>query len=583
MKALSLFGIAIGFALAPISTARANNVVNETGNLQQYLESIFIPPAATSVFRLPTHNERLAFRDALEHVLDGDLVDACDDAVLANYDVVSYDDTITSDTFTILREKNTNQHWGGLFIVDPTPERTLVVESPHPLFDGVRVPAIDLFFEANAVAFFQAGTHRNNSLTEINCDNSGTPYRISDVAHSPESLFQVAHEVVEAHFERTVSLSFHGMAEDSDPTDVVVSNGTGHQFLGHSLSRDLATRMNEILTDANDSRVAVSHQEPGENPSLAGSTNTQGRATNGSAIPCTVPAPTAIFPERFIHLECDPDVRSGDPSNWAFVVEAVTDLVPDFSDSTTTLPTGDLVITELMTNPGQVGDGTGEFIELFNHTGAPITMNDWTIADRQGNAATFSGVIQPGDLFVVGGSGDVNGGADGGVPDAVWSDSVGTLFLTDTGDTISVLDDSGYLVASVTYGEDPFGVGVALEIDVANTHLNGQTEENDYVASTTAFGADLASPGTRGESHYPLHETQLTFGPDNGAPDMVLEFPSARAVTYRLWKSHNLASTSLIGGLAPVIGDGETAAFTFPVPLATREFYQLHYDYAAPE
>ena len=39
---------------------------------------------------------------------------------------------------------------------------------------------------------------------------------------------------------------------------------------------------------------------------------------------------SAIFPERFIHMEQDPDVRSGSSSNWAFVTQTYNDLVPLF-------------------------------------------------------------------------------------------------------------------------------------------------------------------------------------------------------------------------------------------------------------
>ena len=90
---------------------------------------------------------------------------------------------------------------------------------------------------------------RNNSLIESACDGTlgGNPYRISDMAHQPDGLFQAAHEEVEDHHTRTVSLNFHGMGDGSDPADVVVSNGTPRVHHGNSLSRALATRMNEIL------------------------------------------------------------------------------------------------------------------------------------------------------------------------------------------------------------------------------------------------------------------------------------------------------------------------------------------------
>lgn len=573
--------IPTGLAIGPLF---AVPVLDEMGSLQQLLENEDIPSEESSdKYRLPTGDELTAFRVALQHILDGNLQAAADEAVDANYEVVSFEDTDTNDDFVLLREKSPRDHRGGLYAIDATPERTMVVQCPHPLFDGVRVAAADIFIDTHSVAYLQAGTHRNNSPTESNCDGDlgGDAYRISDMAHQPDGFFQAAHEVIEAHFDRSVSLSFHGMKDESDPADVVISNGTSRVFPGNSLSRDLATRMNEILDADADLREAVSHQEPGENPALSGSTNTQGRVTNGSPEPCMTEAPTAIFPERFIHMECAPNVRDGDASNWDFVTQTLSELIPIFSDPDPGLPTGDIVITEIMPNPQQVGEGTGEYIELFNHTGAPIDMTGWKFIDRQSNAASFSGVIQPGDLFVVGVSGDVNGGAPGGVPDAVWVDGPGDLTLTNTGDTIILFDNNDDPVASIHYGDLDDDDGLALEIAVGNSHPNSQTLQSDYTFSTTAFGADFGSPGTRGDSQFPV--------PDPGAgasiteDDLLICFNAARAVTYALWDSPDLDDWDETPGETPVVGDGQEASFDFLLPNDPARFYRLIHDYAAPE
>jgi len=572
-------------ALLAATPLLAGPVLNESGDLRTLLETTPIPAAASpDKYQLPGDDQLAAFRQALQLVLDDDLASAADFAVSAHYEVVSYADTASDDDFALLREISPQSHWGGLYVIDRTPERTLVLENPHPLFDGALVPAIDVFLETNAIAYLQAGTHRNNSPLESDCDGTlqGEPYRISDMAHAPDSFFQAAHETIEARFARTVSLSFHGMAEDSDPADVVVSNGTPRQWAGNSLSRDLATRMNEILADWADTRIAVSHQQPGENPALSGSTNTQGRATNGSPDPCRADAPYAIFPERFIHLESDPDVRTGPSSNWAFVVQALEELIPLFSDPAPDLPTGDLTITELMPNPAQVGDSTGEYVELFNHTGKPIDMSGWSLVDRQLFTASFSGVIQPGDLFVVGVSDDLNGGAPGGAPDAVWTNSFGNFTLTNGGDTISVLDADGDLVALADYSDTaPFGNGTAMEIAIANAHPNGQTVETDHLESTTPFAADEGSPGTRGDSQFPLFPTPVEPIISGNPADLTLAFDAAAAVTYALTESTDLGSWSDTVDL--LIGQGTPDDFTFPLPPDPAGFYQLDFDYAAPQ
>ena len=570
--------------MSPVHSAP---ILVENGDLQALIDGTAIPSAASpDKYQVPTDDQRDAFRAALKHILDGNLQSAADEAATANYDLVSYTDDNSADTFAILREKDSNQHWGGLYVIDLTPERALVVQCPHPLYDGVRVPATDIFIDTHAVVYMQAGTHRNNSPTPSDCDGDlqGEAYRISDMAHAPDSLFQAAHDVIEAHFDRTVSLNLHGMADGSDDSDAVVSNGTSDVWIGNSLSRDLATRMNEIILadDANDSRYAVSHQEPGEDPNLSGSNNTLGRHTNGSSEPCMTAAVTAVFPERFIHLETDPDVRDAPASNWSFITQALNDLIPLFSDPDPGLPTGDLIITEIMPNPDQVGEGTGEYLEVFNHTGSAINMVNWVIVDDQDNQATFSGVVEPGDLFVIGVSADLNGAAPGGTPDAVWSDSVGDLTLTNTRDVISILNQNGDLVASIAYDDgDPFGAGVALEIAVGNRPLNGQTYGSDYVESLTPFGSDFGSPGLRGESQFPLPGCSLD--PQLLGDDIELIFPASRAVTYTLWNSGDLDDWNEVLTADPIIGSGSEAQFTVPKPDDDAFFYQLVHDYAAPE
>lgn len=579
---MKLFSISsfLAFALS----ASAAPVLVESGDLETLILGLSIPSAASlDKYQLPTQAQMDAFRAALGYILEGDLPSAADEAEAANYDLVSYTDTVSSDVYALLREKNSNQHWGGFYAVDMSPERALVVQCPHPRYDGVWEPSVDIFMQTDAVAFLLAGTHRNNSPDESLCDGTlgGDPYRISDMAHAPESLFQAAHEVIEAHYERSISLSFHGMADSSDPADVVISNGTPDEFVGNSLSRDLAARMNQILSDAADSRVVVSHQEPGENPSLSGSTNTQGRVTNGSTEPCMTAAPGAIFPERFIHMETDQDVKDPPESNWAFIITTLNELIPLFSDANPDLPHGDLVVSEIMMNPDQVGDATGEFIELFNHTGAAIDMTGWVIGDAGGNAATYSGVIQSGELFVVGVSGDLNGGGEpGGEPDTVWADTIDDLTLTNTGDTISVINANGDLVASVSYDDDtPLPIGVSLELTVLNIHPNGQTVRSDYVESVTPFGTDFASVDALGSSTMPLgviplHVVQV------GA-DLQISFAAAPAVTYELMECSDLPlnSWTAVPGQSLIIGDGSEADFTVPIPITPMHFYRLEYSY----
>ncbi len=301
------------------------------GNLQSALEAYPVPgSSSSSKYIQPSFDELMVFRSAMDRILAGRYQAAADRLGMVNYDLIVQDDEGLGDYYVVLEERSTGRMWRGLHAVDLSPERQLVVQSPHPLFDGTRLEGIDLFVDTDAAAFTQSGTHRNNSADLTPCDgtqSSGDPYHLSDMAHNDLTFYQVLHEQFHRRHDGTLSLSVHGMGEGSDPADVTISNGTTADVAGASLSKAIADRMNEILSG--DPRFAVSHQEPGQSASLSGSTNTQGRYTNGSHTPCLLPA-SAIFPERFIHMEQDPDVRSGSSSNWAFVTQTFNDLIPVF-------------------------------------------------------------------------------------------------------------------------------------------------------------------------------------------------------------------------------------------------------------
>lgn len=355
-------------------------MVQQSGNLQTYLEGIAVPNAASpDKYSQPNADELMIFKSLITNLLEHELQAASNLAELVNYDLIIFEDTVSSDTFAVLEEKATNKTWRGSFALDLTPERRLVAESPHPLFDGTRIQGIDLFLDTNSMAFMQSGTHRNNSPDVAPCDGTqtnGDPYYLSDMAHNAESFFQGMHEMIHNYYTDTISLSIHGMAEATDPSNVVISNGTGTTTPDPSLSRSIADRMNEILSAALDSRYAVSHQEPGEEPALSGGTNTQGRYSNGSHRPCTFSI-SALTPERFIHMEQAPTVRNPPSSNWDFVTQTYNELITNFPPAAAVTPEdGSLVASfplngDLLAETGQEeGSPTGTVGPITSRTGA---------------------------------------------------------------------------------------------------------------------------------------------------------------------------------------------------------------------
>jgi hypothetical protein len=166
-------------------------------------------------------------------------------------------------------------------------------------------------------------------------------------------------------------------------------------------------------------------------------------------------------------------------------------------DVTCPLPPA-VFINEYLYDPGSStgdanGDGTAdtsedEFVEIVNATGADLDMSDWTLEDAVGlRHAIPAGTVIPNDCAIV-----VFGG---GTPTGTFGDatvqvaSTGFLGLNNGGDTISLFNDGGLLVAQHVYADTVDDESVTRDPDVTG----------GYVAHSTATGSGgaLFSPGTQ--------------------------------------------------------------------------------------
>ncbi len=123
-----------------------------------------------------------------------------------------------------------------------------------------------------------------------------------------------------------------------------------------------------------------------------------------------------------------------------------------------------IAITEILADipSGASGDANGdgdtdsaddEFVEIVNKSGGPLDMSGWSLRDRSEERHLFpAGTILPSDCAIVvfgGGSLDNLGGC--AIFQTVSSIRLG---LNNAGDTVSVYDSQGELVASVNYGSE---------------------------------------------------------------------------------------------------------------------------------
>lgn len=201
------------------------------------------------------------------------------------------------------------------------------------------------------------------------------------------------------------------------------------------------------------------------------------------------------------------------------VIDAVNDEIEDgdqevvitgsatgFASGTTILTVTDdndlspIAITEILADvpSGSAGDANGdgntdssddEFVEIVNKSGAPIDMSGWSLRDRSEERHLFpGGTILPTDCAIVvfgGGSVDNLGGS--AIFQTVSSIRLG---LNNTGDTVSIYDAQGGLVASVSYGIEG-GNDQAL---VRDPEITGGFAPHGNIGDGRLF-----SPGTRSD------------------------------------------------------------------------------------
>ncbi len=161
---------------------------------------------------------------------------------------------------------------------------------------------------------------------------------------------------------------------------------------------------------------------------------------------------------------------------------------------------GDLVISEFMANPDAVSDSYGEYVEFYNTTDSTIDMNGLVLEDDDGQSHTIDNgaplLVAAHDFVVLGINGDST--LNGGYPaDYVYSD----YYLSNSADEI-VLKSGSTEVARLSYSDgDPYGAGVSLELRDVSLAVNGVTQQSDYIAASSSFGAgDLGSPGHPGNT-----------------------------------------------------------------------------------
>ena len=316
------------------TTAPSHDVTAE-GDLRLRISSLeqSMPGPGSEGFMLPTPGALETWNGLLQRILDGDILAARSiiEQQFPSYALIRFFDTETQQPYWLLQETpNVERGWGAV-VVNPTPRRNLAIEVPHPKFDlDTHTEGADLFRETGARMLVLAGTHRCANSAASSCDGeTGVcgdygSYRVSDMAHFVEAPFQEAHRALTQRYPEVAVLNLHGNGSSSCET-VFLSDGV------ENTSPPLIQNLHSAL---NGRGVNVGTPQTSACP-LEGTTNVQGRYTNGSSAPCTAPASATAG--TFVHIEQRLGFRE-DPAAYGALIEAVNEVVPVMTTSTSSAP-----------------------------------------------------------------------------------------------------------------------------------------------------------------------------------------------------------------------------------------------------
>ncbi len=163
----------------------------------------------------------------------------------------------------------------------------------------------------------------------------------------------------------------------------------------------------------------------------------------------------------------------------------------------------EIIITEIMQDPVAVGDGSGEWFEVYNNDDVDVDMLNWTIKDDGSNSHTIaSSLIVPSKGFAVLGINDDQASNGGFVCDYVYS---GFTLANGDDEVVLILPDGVTEVDRVNYDGGP----VWPDPSGSSMVFTGFPDEDNNVGSEWVYSSfrelsydetesDKGSPGTNG-------------------------------------------------------------------------------------
>lgn len=213
---------------------------------------------------------------------------------------------------------------------------------------------------------------------------------------------------------------------------------------------------------------------------------TTSTSTSTTSTTSTLPTATTTMP--------DPTMTTLAAPTTTVPVTTTLDDVPTTTTTTTSIPSvadANLIVTEIMTNPGVLADSVGEYFEIKNLGALPIDLSGMVVRDRAANHFTVTGplMLAPGAYVVFARN---IGAADGRV-DYVYGTA---MSLGNDSDSI-ILEIEGEIVDEVAYDASfPKLEGRSMELRASGETAIGNDAPSAWCASNTPLlGGDFGTPG----------------------------------------------------------------------------------------
>ncbi|MFT4645338.1 MAG: hypothetical protein ACI8ZX_001754 [Planctomycetota bacterium] len=270
-----------------------NQTIQKTGSIFSEVASIIssMPSDSGNHYIEPNTPQLNSWGNILDELLNNNYDTASDFANILGYQLINFTDTLTipHQHYYILETVDSN-YWG-TYVYNPNYCRALVIQSPHAKKDAnTGHQGIHVFIETAAMFYQVNGTHRCNSSAFSNCSGTTTTcsststseaYKISDLAHNTQSIFQRTTEVLFNAFDDTYFIQLHGFTKLSTDPFVILSNGTQEI---PTLDYFTVLRANLYLEDTA-LTFKIAHIDTNWTR-LRGFWNTQGRFINSSTDHC---------------------------------------------------------------------------------------------------------------------------------------------------------------------------------------------------------------------------------------------------------------------------------------------------------